>query len=883
MPTIVEGFESDTPVVPRTATGWTRDTAQKFAGTYSLRSASVSANGGTTNCVMTVPAGATTVTFQVRISTEGNPNNPQQYDPFIFLVGATELYRRAGEVDWHQPGTYALNGATQVTFRYFRDNTQGGGSNAIWIDDITFHIPDATPPSVPGNLHVTAQTGTSASVEWDASADAESGVAGYGLYLDGVKQGGDQAGLSYTFSPLTAGQTYLFEVDAVNGDGARSARASVEVVLDNTPPTTPGDLRLTAAGLTQVSVAWDASSDDIGVAGYGVYLDNVKQGDDTAGLGWTFSDLTPGDSYLVEVDAVDAAGNRSARADLVVSPEEDTEPPTEPEGLQVAAGGPYGFTVAWEAAGDNVAVAGYGVYLDSVKQGDDTTGLEFEFVGLDPETTYQVAVDAVDAAGNRSGPAQLTHVTPADMPPGTPPGLTVAEVSYTSWTVEWDAATDDVGVVGYDVAVDGVMVAEGTTVRTLARSSLPDDTDYLVQVWAVDLLGQRSPVPAELTVTTLNDEDPTPPDFTAVAGEETISVAWEESSDDFGVVGYEVMVGGQVVHSTPGVDYGVDGPVTRAHTVEGLIPGQAYAVRVAAVDTIGQRSPDNTLLVSTLDVPYVPIESPVYRLGGWAGNVRDDFGVDWVVDEVIGWSGSAPVTPSSAPRGGTDGDADGAGRYGLRRIELSGLALAPSHTAMLAAKQRMAAILFPGQQLALRVEDALRVRQARVRLDEPVQISDQTRLVFEWRITVKAPDPRRYATAATRASLELVAPGEATMTVTMAGLYRTIPARLRLYGPIRNWIITHEESGTVMRARTGEQIPADPLYGYTIDLGARQVLAHVPPEVWPEPRPGRRALADLPAWWMLIPGPNTITLSGEPVTGQPGTARLVLEAYDAWS
>jgi hypothetical protein len=34
---------------------------------------------------------------------------------------------------------------------------------------------------------------------------------------------------------------------------------------------------------------------------------------------------------------------------------------------------------------------------------------------------------------------------------------------------------------------------------------------------------------------------------------------------------------------------------------------------------------------------------------------------------------------------------------------------------------------------------------------------------------------------------------------------------------------------------------------------------------------------------MLIPGLNTISLSGDPVAGQPGTPRLVLEAYDAWA
>jgi hypothetical protein len=42
-------------------------------------------------------------------------------------------------------------------------------------------------------------------------------------------------------------------------------------------------------------------------------------------------------------------------------------------------------------------------------------------------------------------------------------------------------------------------------------------------------------------------------------------------------------------------------------------------------------------------------------------------------------------------------------------------------------------------------------------------------------------------------------------------------------------------------------------------------------------------LAHLPAWFQLIPGPNTITLAGDPVAGQEGQPRLVVEAYDAWN
>ncbi|MGW0485785.1 fibronectin type III domain-containing protein [Nonomuraea sp. NPDC003214] len=793
---------------------------------------------------------------------------------------------------------------------------------------------DSDPPTTPANLRATTASPTDLGIAWEAATD-NTGVAGYGIYLNGAKQGSDQPGLTYrlqgltpatsytvevdavdgsglrspratlvhatlgevsgapaggeelqrAFYGLSAGQTYLVEVDAVDLHGNRSARASLQVSTDSQPPTVPPNLRVVAVSGTQISVAWDASSDDItGVAGYGVWLDGVQAEAQHAGLGWTFDNLTSGQTYLIEVDAVDGAGHRSARASLQVQAAIDTEPPTVPGNLRVTAMSPYTLSVEWDPSTDAGGVAGYGIYLDGDKQGADQVELVRAFTGLSPTGTYQVGVDAVDATGNRSGQAQLTQVLPADLPPATPPNLRAAAVSYTSFTAAWDAAADDVQVAGYDVAIDGQLVVTAGNVLEHAVSGLPDDTAYTVRVWAVDHIGQRSAVPAELVITTLNDEDPSVPAFTATAGEDSITVAWDASTDDFGVVGYEVTVGGVLVHSTPGLDYTVDGPVLRRHTVAGLVAGATYPVRVAAVDTIGQRSADNTMLVTTTELPFLPIASPVYRIGSWAANVRDEHGVDWVVQEAKGWSSSAPVSPRSAPRGGVDGEWDSAGRYGSRRIELSGVAIARSRAQMLAAKQRLAGVILPEQELLLRVADAVMTRQAKVRLAEPIEARDQTALVFTWRLVVSAKDPRRYATVPVRAEAVIGAlPGQAQMTVTMDGTYKTIPARLRLFGPIKDFVITHEESGTVMRSMPGTVVPANPDYSYTIDLGARQVWAHVPAEIWPVPRPGRSALAHLPAWWTLIPGTNTITVSGDPVAGEAGTPRLALEAYDAWA
>ncbi len=80
------------------------------------------------------------------------------------------------------------------------------------------------------------------------------------------------------------------------------------------------DAASTPSGLSQTGVTqstmwastWTASSDNVGVAGYGVYLAGVRIAT-TSSPGYTFASLTCGTTYTAGVDAYDAAGGRSAR------------------------------------------------------------------------------------------------------------------------------------------------------------------------------------------------------------------------------------------------------------------------------------------------------------------------------------------------------------------------------------------------------------------------------------------------------------------------------------------------------------------------------------------------------------------------------------------
>ena len=201
---------------------------------------------------------------------------------------------------------------------------------------------DVLPPTAPLGLAKASSTQTSINVTWTASTD-NVGVAGYGLYRGGSTSGSSFV-TSFTFSGLTCGTTYSLAVDAYDAVGNRSAKTTVSAATsacsgggDTSSPTVPGALAKTGSTTTSISVSWNASTDNVGVSGYGLYRNDASTGS-TSATSATFSSLVCGTSYTLSVDAFDATGNRSAKANLAAAtsacpPSSDTQPPTVPQGM----------------------------------------------------------------------------------------------------------------------------------------------------------------------------------------------------------------------------------------------------------------------------------------------------------------------------------------------------------------------------------------------------------------------------------------------------------------------------------------------------------------------------------------------------------------------
>ncbi|HEY1177785.1 MAG TPA: hypothetical protein VGF17_16640, partial [Phytomonospora sp.] len=336
--------------------------------------------------------------------------------------------------------------------------------------------PDSAAPSVPTGVTATQVAPADVRIDWTASTD-DWYVAGYRVFRDGApiaNVGGSYANPADSTSAFTVPTTYTdagvspgqhsytvtaFDNASPQGAGATDVErvaagigkpygnfsapsaAATMTQADVTAPSETGNVTATVSG-PDVTLDWTASTDDVGVSAYRVYRRAaatapnapgpwVQQGADvTTGTRFTDSQVTPG-SYEYTVDAVDAAGNVSAKADppatATVTPLPDTTPPADVTGLTATNSPDIHGTdvkVTWDAGSDNVGVTGYGVYRDGTKIADvNAPATSFTDVNR-PAGTYSYTVDAVDSAGNRSlhKPAAVS-VTVANDPPLAPHDL----------------------------------------------------------------------------------------------------------------------------------------------------------------------------------------------------------------------------------------------------------------------------------------------------------------------------------------------------------------------------------------------------------------------------------------------------------------------------
>ncbi len=184
---------------------------------------------------------------------------------------------------------------------------------------------------------------------------------------------------------------------------------------DTEAPTTPSDVTLTDITFNSVNISWSASSDNIGVTGYHVYVDEVLRAQTSSSItNTTISNLSTNTNYNFTVVAKDLINNRSASATITGKTLEDTQAPTIPAGLVVSNETDSSFEVSWQAAIDNNVVTGYEIYVDNSLTATSETNT-YTVIGLNTETTYALEILAYDADNNKSNrSASINGTTTAE-------------------------------------------------------------------------------------------------------------------------------------------------------------------------------------------------------------------------------------------------------------------------------------------------------------------------------------------------------------------------------------------------------------------------------------------------------------------------------------
>ena len=467
---------------------------------------------------------------------------------------------------------------------------------------------DTTAPSTATALTGQALGSNVVKLGWTASTDNVR-VAGYQISTN-TGGGGTSTSPSWLDVNATPGTSTTYTVRAFDSKNNLSPATQVTVTTptrtDYTAPSMP--MVSASANDHSITVSWPASTDNTGVAYYGVRPCLVPNCIVPAGTtSFTATGLSTMTRYDVQIIAYDGDGTYSAAGGgklSVYTAAVGTTAPTQPQKFLSTAGVRGRFDLSWAPSTDDRGVARYDIYRNNRKLGSTTST---SYTDTTVDTNAQYYVQAVDTDGSLSPPSNnasfsitYTGSTDATAPTasitGPASGATVSgNVTVTA------SASDNVGIGSVDLFVDGNKLATATSAPysfSWPAGGLSNGPHWIYAL-AHDTAGNYGTTGA-VTVTVNNGSGggpapdtvpPSAPSNLSAAIGNSVDLSWTAATDNVSVAGYDIVRDGTTIgHSS-----------TTTYSDETDVPGSTYTYQVFAVDSAGNRSPASNS--ATITVP----------------------------------------------------------------------------------------------------------------------------------------------------------------------------------------------------------------------------------------------------------------------------------------
>jgi Zn-dependent metalloprotease/chitodextrinase len=329
---------------------------------------------------------------------------------------------------------------------------------------------DTTAPTAPTNLTAAGTTSSSTNLSWTAATDNVA-VTGYNVY-NGTTLVTTVTGLTYTVTGLTASTAYTLTVKAK--DAAGNLSPSSNAVSITTGPATAAYCASKGNSVTdeyigkvQLGTINNTSTGGTGYSDYTAISTNLTKGSaSTITITPTWTGTAYAEGYAVWIDLNDDKDFDDA-GELVWSKAASSATP--------ATGS---FTVPTTATASTTRMR-----VSMKYNGIPTTCEAFSY-GEVEDYTVNLATGTADTQA-----------------PTAPTNLAASGTTATTTNLSWTAATDNVGVTGYDV-YQGTTLKSTVTGTTYTATGLTASTAYTFYVVAKDAAGNVSASSNVANVTT---------------------------------------------------------------------------------------------------------------------------------------------------------------------------------------------------------------------------------------------------------------------------------------------------------------------------------------------------------------------------------------------